>query len=299
MKKSDKKNLKIISAISVALFSLVTVFTATAAWFCSFSTVDGDGMDIKPISDKGRLRQVTVHECADIKNINSVYSFKREPSFTLTYNWGNTVTNKISVNMGEYSPLEPYKPLLFVFELSGEFRSTSASDFYIKGKTPVPGFLGDLASTGYPAYDLLNTESGMHLGTRDIDTNDDGVEETVGVYPLSSAVTIKTIGYSSDEYTSLLNGSSSSTIDIASTLVNSLDNKGFVNTNGSTISFLREKTFFSSTGNNQKISRVAMIVDYNGDAISAIYQTYLGDDTLEDAFNGYLCFKCDWNLEVY
>ena len=47
------------------------------------------------------------------------------------------------------------------------------------------------------------------------------------------------------------------------------------------------------------VQYIAMIVDFNPEAISFIYSTYLGDSYLENNYLGQFHFACDWALEVY
>ena len=62
------------------------------------------------------------------------------------------------------------------------------------------------------------------------------------------------------------------------------------------IDFEQDITIYSSS--NRHIKHVALVIDYYPEAIEYIYQTFLGDDTLDNTFEGILHFICDWTMEI-
>ena len=113
----NKKNLKIAGATSMALFSLVAVFTATIAWFVALQNVAANTMRLKVTDERGRLNKIEIFELKEInkKNGQENYSFYDIPSATMTYNWDSTSGTGIdSFPMGDYNPLSTEHPLLLL-----------------------------------------------------------------------------------------------------------------------------------------------------------------------------------------
>lgn len=303
--KLTKKSIKIVTATGMAIFSLTTVFTATYAWFAMNKTVVANGMAIKAKNENGRLNKVEIFELEEInfKNIDDVnytnYSFNNVPSATYVYDWDNSSSSLIenSFPMGMYNPLDKEHPLLLLFTLGYEYNSTAIGDIYIKGNTEASGYLGETTNEGLPRYNLSNTQPTLYSGSKSIEIDGETINN-IGCYPLSSVVDLTCTQYSEAQYTTLLDNSETGRIDI---LKDSLAlNEQFVNfSSGSYVNFKNDPTIYQSPGNNTAIRYIAMVIDYNSDAITGIYSTYLGDPILEDDYEGALCFTCDWSLEVF
>ena len=298
--KLNKKSLKIIGATSVALFSLVTVFTATIAWFTLNQNVKGSGMDITASDETGRLNKIEIYEYVETLNkdtANEKYSFKNTPSATV---YGGDGTEEESFHMGDYTPLHTDHPMLILFTLRTDFVTNAVGDMYIKGLTSATGFLGMTDSNGLPHYNLGNTSPTLKRGTKTVTITDEEVTKEVDCYPLSSAVNFRCADFSSSEFGAI--------VDSANGRINILNNptdlpikESFVNfaTSGAGITFKQNPTIYSSSGDGSSIQYVAMVVNYDGNAISAIYSTYLGNNILENQYGGHIYFTCDWSLEVF
>ena len=316
---SKKKNLKIAAATGMTLFSLVAVFTATIAWFVALKRVTATGIHVIASQESGRLNKVEIYEYVEtlqkpvydddgnlvVVNGETVtapnYSFKDEPSATI---FGDVLTSKDLV-MKDYNMLSTDHPLLILFTLESGFVSHVAGDMYVKGTTSADGFLGAIDSNGKPIYKLgdLGPDDDPEVvktlknGTKSVTVN--GTTKTVDTYPLSSAVNFKCAQFSSSAYTTLISRSTNERIDLP---IDSISlRQSFVNfaSSGAGITFKKDPTIFSSLGDGKSIYCVAMVVNYDGNAISAIYSTYLGNTTLEDTYGGELYFTCDWSLEVF
>lgn len=311
--KPNKKTIKIIGATALALFSLVTVFTATIAWFALNYTVGGQGIKVRVNEKTGKLNKIEIFEFVETIDKGSEndpdynYSFNSIPSAVI---FGGEESEDGLFIMGDYTPLHTDHPLLVLFTLKNEFVTTSAGDMYIKGLTSADGFLGTTdPDSGLPVYKLGDvTDSdpegtkSLKRGTKEATFVDEitGNSETKAVdcYPLSSAVNFKCAQYSSDEYDDLTDNSTSNRIDIP---VDSITlSESFVNfaSTGAGITFKQNPTIYSSKGDGSHIQYVAMVVNYDGNAISAIYSTYLGNSVLESDYGGRFYFTCDWILEV-
>ncbi len=306
--KMNKKNLKIAGATSLTLFSLVATFTAVIAWFVQNHGVEASGMQIKATAEAGRLNKIEIYEYVETLNKNGVptYSFESTPSGSI---YGGDGSFEDSFIMGDYNPLSTEHPVLILFTLESGFISTAENDMYIKGATTADGFLGATNAQGLPVYKLGSVESSdpagtktLKRGTKQVPVNPDnpnGPKKTVDCYPLSSVINFKCTHYSSDAYTTLINNSTTDRIDIPTNSITL--RQSFVNfaSSGADIEFKKEPLIYSSPGGNEPIQYIAMVVNYDGNAVSAIYSTYLGDSTLEGTYGGELYFTCDWVLEVF
>ena len=303
---SKKKNLKIAAATGMAVFSLISVFVATYAWFTALPNVEGNGISIMVSQDKtGRLGYVEIHECLSTETIGGqkTYLFDENPYTTLTYNWADGTTsvtgNTGNFPLGDYSPLLSDHPLLMVFAMLYPYTSVAEGDMYIKGATDVSGFLGSTNDNGDPLY-TLGDQTATVFRKRDTSSSTD-------YYALSSVVNFRCADFDQDGYDALFVETADSTeqnpkhtINIGT---NSLDKpKSFVDLNGEhgKPQFTKKPTLYSSLGTGKTVQYIALVVNYDSDAISAIYTTYLGDTTLYGAeYGGTLHFTCDWSLEVY
>lgn len=302
MKTLSKKNAKIIGATSMAIFSLVAVFTATIAWFTLNRDVAGGGMKFIAVDEQGRLNKIEIFEYIEALDKSGIshYSFSRTPSATV---YGGDGLDDDYFLMGDYNPLHTDHPILILFTLKNDFITREEGDMYIKGLTTAVGFLGE-TSNGAPKY-ALGPTSPLYRGTKDVEKEVivDGVPTTqtvtVDCYPLSSAINFKCADFSNSEYTTIISNSMSGRIDIPTNSITL--SESFVNfaSSGAGITFKNNPTIYSSPGDESSIQYVAMVVNYDGNAISAIYSTYLGNTVLDNTYGGELYFTCDWSLEVF
>lgn len=312
--KISKKSMKLAGATSMTLFSLVAVFTAVIAWFAQNQRIQATGLSIKASDETGRLNKIEIFEYVETldkydetaeKYIPN-YSFKRTASGSI---FGGTGTFDGSFFMGDYNPLSIEHPVLILFTLQGGFVSATENDMFIKGATTADGFLGATNNQGLPVYKLGSVTSEDPTGTKTLKrgtkevpvdpSNPDGAKKTVDCYPLSSVINFKCAHYSSTAYTTLISNSTANRIDIPTESITL--RQSFVNfaSSGAGIEFKKTPLIYSSPGGNEPIQYVAMVVNYDGNAVSAIYSTYLGNSTLEDTYGGTLYFTCDWVLEVF
>lgn len=296
----NKRSLKIVGATSIALFSLVTVFTATIAWFSLNQKVGSNGMTVRVKEETGRLNKIEIFkldkrldESTPVK-----YSFFDTPAATI---YGEGADGN-AVLMDDYNPLNPDNPVLILFTLENEFTSISAGDMYVKGISNAAGFLGE-TSDGAPKYNLGTTAPTLRRGSKVVTLYDEiageNVTKTVDCYPLSSAVNFKCTQYSTTEYQTLTANSTIGRIDIPIDDSLKLHDSFVKPGTGDAIAYKKDPMIYSSLGGNSVIKYIAMVVNYDADAISAIYSTYLGNKTLEETYGGQFYFTCDWYLEVF
>ena len=299
--KNNKTNLKILGATMVTLFSLVTVFTATIAWFSLNKTTHGDGMKAIVTKLSGRLDYVEFHDISTIEETETdkIYHFDKEVFTTITYNYeAETATydNDDIFVMNDYSPLNQEHPLLVLFAFKLDIVAEYEGDIFIRGNTGIEHFLGSATKTGdvvAPTYPLGTGSPALVKHVSNAHHNGYGDD----YYASSSIVDFKYHAMDSTAYATWYAGD---TLDFDSDdLYQSVD-RTFVNIDSNDpedVTF-NSHPFLYRSPNGVTVKYVAIVVNYYAEAISMIYSTYIGDDLLENTFEGDLLFACDWSMEV-
>ena len=308
MKAKKNKSKKIIAATAVSLFSLMTVFVSTFAWFSMNGNADNNGMNLKISPVTGRLSKVYFHSYNDSHSDDNYFEFNKTPYASYTYIWG---TNTVRIDtagtsndwmLEEYTALNHDHPTLMVFEFNHNYESKEVGDIYIKGHTTVNGFLGARQNNGLPVYDL--SEPVQHDSE-----NPDALlmysDEDYDYYAFSSVAAFRSMAFSYDEYDDFLKENTGSTLAFKTELEDENDEDKIleevrpfadVDNTAETFSFCQDIDLYQSDGSST-VQYIAVVVEYSPDAIGYIYTTYLGDDTLE-SWEYIFHFACDWSLEV-
>ena len=319
MKKAGNKNLKIIAATSMAIFSLMTTFTAAFAWFMSTRETGEMPTDNIAVETKiGALESITFHPLVEDGVSENQFSFQQNYIGKITYQWKSdtqtyvpTAQGNTTITLGQYTPLEQEQPLLIMVNLNEE-RQYYADELNINASAAVDGYLGERDGFA-PIY---------HLSGNQYDNNDNPnpmirkKAQNNTYFPLSSVVkfycseltgigsqngkSIDTVTNGTTSYdfifkgnnADLKNGNNFVTVNDEDTINNNENNNEEVEET----EFNQNISIYSST--STYIKHIALVVDYYPEAIEYIYQTFMGDDTLEDTFNGILRFICDWTLEI-
>ena len=295
----NNNTLKLISATCVTLFSLVSVFAASIAWFSMNKEVNTNNQEVNIETVSGRLSNVYFHAFNDDDDEDGNFNFEKTPFASYEYDWANGVCSVTKSgtdadwNLEDYSALDHDHPVLILFELDHDYYSTRDGEIYIKGNTTVNGFLGARQSNGNPVYDLANPvvhdEDHPTALVMKQDANYD-------YYAFSSVAAFRNRAFSDDEYTAFL---SQNTGDILSFETSEFEeSRAFANVNNAaeTYEFDQNPSLYESTADST-VKYIALIVEYSSDAIGFIYSTYLGDPTLE-SWENILHFTCDWSLEI-
>ena len=300
-----KSPLRILAATSVSIFSLLTVFTSTAAWFDSRRSLDNGGDKFEVQSLSGRLSSITFHHLSS-KAVNpttgnaNAFTFNSTPAGTITYDWNAdtaaftpTAQGDTSIALDTYDPLDREKPLLLMFHLDQAYETTGPT-IHIDGMTNTPGFLGARTNAA-PAYDLTTAPAIMKTETRTIDEK----EVDINFYWMSSVTRFYNLTFANDTLSWQYALNSTYATENSLPLLNDINSR-FVTVDNvnETSSFSSRTNFFSST-NGQTIKNIGLVIDYYPDAIEFIYSTYLGNTTLENKYDGILHFWCDWTMEVF
>ena len=125
----------------MTLFSLLTVFSATLAWFALNQKVDSNGMMVR-IKDQGKIMSgFTVHRCRLNESSATVLKFYETPMITV--NSDGTVVSGDDADIDDYSSLSRAQPTLLLFTFAPD---TQASAINIKAKTETITTLPDVTS---------------------------------------------------------------------------------------------------------------------------------------------------------
>ena len=317
MKRISRKNMKIIAATAMTIFSLFAVITGTYAWFVSKMTQANGSQNIPVTAMGGRLKNIYFHEM-ESKVINNVttnpisFTFENTYSGKISYDWtSNTASysGNTSISLDDYSPLDAAHPLLLVFELDKAYDLTLDGEIVIKGITEVEDFLGTRVNHSAPKYDLKTT--GVYYS----ETNAQDSSKTDYYYALSSVANFYCTD-SSNELYNKTNGENTTLINTTYTVANlrnrddSIQAKATdpdaivpdlsftaIDNSNDTTSFNQEPSLYTSIANTT-VRYISVIVDYYADAVEYIYSTYLGNEILETELDSVLHFRCDWGLEI-
>ena len=295
MKLKLKNNkLRIVAATSVTIFSLAVAFTGAFAWYSLNKAVNGKGEENSVTNVTGKLKSITFHRLESkvtdpSTGIATSFSFYKNASGTITYNWSNYTGTYVPATSGDtriqlqnYTPIDQEHPVLLLFEFNQEY-DTSVDNISINATSRTGDFLGarDAEHDNVPVYDLAT----------DIYKIIDGNP----YYGLSSIAYFYKKAMSQTAYNTFNGGTVYTLTKSELTVANRFTT---VDNEAETSSFQIQITIDKET--NGGVKYIALVIDYYIDAIEFIYSTYLGDSTLESAAYDYtLNFICDWNMEVY
>ena len=137
-----KSPLRILAATSVSIFSLLTVFTSTAAWFDSRRSLD-NGANQMEVAVTTQFKSLSIYRA--VNATDEGYYFSQTPDYVTdpSRDWvANPVISlgsplnldPATPNPAPYSPLSHHHPLMIVVEYVQEINA-SQNPFAIVGYT--------------------------------------------------------------------------------------------------------------------------------------------------------------------
>ena len=127
--KKNKKNIKILTATSMCIFSLVAVFVATFAWFTMNNSVGASDMIIKAVLPGITLSNIEIHRCiANQCTDDRLVFYEDHTSFS------SDGTPESILTFNDYGDFVNSDPILLLFNFNPELSlkitdSTSTSKF--------------------------------------------------------------------------------------------------------------------------------------------------------------------------
>ncbi|MBO5529444.1 MAG: hypothetical protein J6A47_09090 [Bacilli bacterium] len=265
MKKSTIKSpLKILAATSVTIFSLLSVFTSTAAWFDSQRNLK-NGANEMAISSYNDLESFAIYRPVENGATVSTYHFKSTADAVVHINEDMSTSINMGENANPYSSLEPFHPLLFV----ATYKTVLDTSL---GAVKVKAVDADPYIASIPGYD----------SSHDITGNEEGS------YPLSSIVEFKAKAFES----ATAFEAAFPNMTIQTSALSSWSSSSFVEVDEDAVTPNDECQILKETSGNVKI--IAFVMEYNVASINFISSYYLG----EPFMNENLAFACDWRLEL-
>ena len=270
---TKKRNLKIIAATMMTIFSLFVTFTGTFAWFLAKRTAE---VDNSPSFEVVRVETSIQSICfypylgrttADPEESNQYYGFSPNPSCTIGVNNGEASITQgtASFTLGQYSTSDPHHPLLMIVEVDGNnavIELETTSSYITTGTlTQVNNNLSSVIQTSYVTFPAMPTASNLDLYTYD---NEGDISSTT---TLTSCISV-----AKDNLT-------------GETTFARFDNKGDLS------SFEQSIQIFNSTTVSGTYSHVGIVFDYCDTALQDIFSYFLGDPILNEG----VVFTCDWS----
>lgn len=264
-KKRNVGKLRLVAAISMAMFTAFTFCCVSLAWFYSIRTTNLDGTGFISTELSGIVESVEFHEM--ITGTDSSIEYKYNETAKLAFNIDSTKDSGIdytegdsttTVDIGTYSTYGAKRSLLVLFNLRQD-GSDSDYNFTLKATTTMEDF----------SKTILGAD-----GT--IDQNNNSISDVIQFY----AVALSEVKYDfSDDDTKT---------DITS------NSKKFVKIENNVASL--DSTSLSLIENKSKTKAIAVILSYNTDALELIYTKYIGSTVLG---NENIYFKTiDFKLSV-
>ena len=281
--------LKFASAIALCGFSVVALVLGTVAWFTAVRVRNNDQDSISVVNPSGLFKQMTIHNAVNvIRNvhyidetevINYTYQFDQNPEGTITYNIAKRKAEfdgDTSVSMGVYDLLDRHHPVLLLIELTGEVTTSADVSVSVTASTESI-FIGEktgenpVTVNGNPLSSVVEAYSNAYTQTQL-----DEIKQSNG-YSYTDPDTQQTTSYNTFNINSSLETVSFAQFDEDDTYT------GFDN----------EISLYSApTG--KKLQYVGVVFDFYEEALEYIYNTFLGNELLEDRVG----FTCDWEMII-
>lgn len=134
----SKTTLKIVSATSVTIFSLLTVFVATWAWFAMNQDVNGNGLAIKVGQNEATVQTVAIHRCI----------LNQSTTTNLVFDSQNSIETLV---LPDYSELNKSQPTLLLFALSGDEQSM-ANKIKITASSTNSNYVEEITDDNYNSF---------------------------------------------------------------------------------------------------------------------------------------------------
>lgn len=287
-KKVLRSPLKVLAATSVTIFSLLTVFTSTAAWFDSRRALDNGGENFEVQNLSLDFSSLTLYRASAMSRTDMYFALTEDSYIEkITVNESTGELEKendiSSLQMGEYTLLDPHHPILMLIE----YKETLTASVDHQRKV--------IAET--------NPLDRIYLGSAG-DLSSQKIKQDSNTFPLSSVVRSYSTSYSTTwdgiplttyngqnnllryGFNELETGSQFQRKDFAH----------FQHTQGSRYATYngfdnRIDLFSASSGS---IRTVAIVFDFHSDSLEYIYNEHVGDLILNDT----IYFQCDWRTIV-
>ena len=280
--KVKNQKLRLVAAVGLCFFSVVAVVTATVAWFTAFRKSDDGNDGMKVHSPHGYFASMTLHSLTatgGIDYLNEEFHFKKTPDATATYN--NTTglvdydPDPYNIVMSTYSDLDQHSPVLMLITLTSTISASPSNPVTVYAACDKDYYFGEKDANGEPTHAIQRNGN-----------------------PLSSVVAFYSKGY-----TSLAGITEESYYNVP--VAEWDDESGFERRTFVTFDEDEESPTYSEYQSftqrkniveidEGSVLYIAVIVDYYHYALEYVYNTFIGNTTLDET----IYFSCDWNMVI-
>lgn len=294
MKSRKSSNmLKIVSATAVAIFSLLSVFMGTIAWFSANQLLSSSNMNAGLVQPTGMFKKLSFHRLVSNAYDDTLYNFDQVPIGSIELkNWIERTTEYVpntddEVELDEYTILEHRHPMLMLIELQGEY-DIAANFINVQGLTETIGFVGDrdsgleLQQNGNPLSSIIHfaafgyTKAALNATKTTYTVQ----EETKNVYAFAKPVESDFRSFVNFQVTGEENVITGIDFDKTISIYSSSEDTN--------------KNIKTNTETETKVQYIPIIMDYYDTALEFIYSTYLGEDVLDEDIE----YQWDWEMRV-
>ena len=252
-----KRNIKIITATGVTLFTLVTSFTATFAWFSSNLSVSANNMSVKVRKDGTAYESgMSIHRCFTNESAANNLSFN------------HTAATTAQCKIDDYSTLNTTQPVMLLFPLgekvNGVYQGAYAKDVSLS----------------------VNSTTGTGYADVSTNANDDNY---YGDFPFTSACSFRAVAYTGEvpvnanasryyvKYTALEENDPRCYVGDLKSFVTPASTTQ-LSWNGNDISIFNGSTALGAAATTTVIKYLAVVIDYYQPALSVIFRVGSGNN---------------------
>ena len=157
--KKNKKNIKILTATSMCIFSLVAVFVATFAWFATNNSTSATGLTVKVATPGVTLSNIEIHRCIANQCTDTQLVFYQDHT-----SFSSDGTPESILTFNDYGDFVNSDPILLLFKFGTEMSvkvsaSTSSTRFGQQIKTT--------NQNNYPLSNAIHFQSSTNISLVD------------------------------------------------------------------------------------------------------------------------------------
>ena len=281
-------NIKLVSAVGLCSFSVVAVVVSTIAWFTSLTAIHNPNSGMAVYAPNGYFDYLSLHEIVNIDYEHFTFQFDRTEkgrAYLDSENGGVSTQGTFSIEMGEFSLIDPHHPLLMLVHLNEEvdlsvegaekvnIYAESSSQEYFALAGPDGNPVHEIQQEGNPLSSVVAFYAKSYLST-------DSVITTAGSYTDEEEHSYSTYDLPMAEYIADYAGFTRTTF------------VQFDETTSEYFSFDSTQNLFTAT--TGKHEYIAIVVDYYSYALEYVYSTYLSNPVLNET----IYFSCDWSMVI-
>ena len=265
----SKKNLKILAATAMSIFSLLTCFMGAFAWFVGNYKEKLGSSNMEVRSANGILISVSTHRLVRSASSSTQYAFDTNPvDDEMVIDWPDGEPGTyVTTELDRYNPLEVHNPILILFKFQD---NTPDWEINIRAQSSSESFVG-----------YINQK-----------TNN----------PLSSVVEFRSIAFAAlptiQNNNYIINTSALST---SKHFVNITNDAAGYPTVDPTNGFVSSQYFYQGSAQTST-KYVGIVLDYYEPAMSYLFAVNLGNPLFEmdvsDVTAGVINFSCDWSMTI-